>query len=366
MAAITLESLVKTFGAQTAVDRLDMTVNDGELLVLLGPSGCGKTTTMNCIAGLEKPTGGTIRFDGEDVTTLPPHRRNIAMVFQSSMLYPHLNARDNIAMSLKRSGLSAAEIQQRVAQATDTVHVSHLLDKRPGQLSGGERQRVATAKAIVRNPAVFLLDEPLAALDAALRLVLRAEIVNLQKRLETTMVFVTHDQTEAMTMGDRIVVMRDGRLQQIGTPDEIYNAPRNHFVAGFIGSPPMNFLNGTIEGGTGEPMFVAEGFSAPLPEHLRREGRIAPGRSCALGIRPQHLTVAGEASPATLSGTVFALEHLGKESIVIVDHAQHDKMRAIVAPEFNARIGDSMLLAPDLDRAFLFDLGTDDGPSIGL
>ncbi|MEZ5667354.1 MAG: ABC transporter ATP-binding protein [Alphaproteobacteria bacterium] len=363
MASITLEKLTKQFGAQTAVDSLDMAIADGELLVLLGPSGCGKTTTMNCIAGLERPTGGVVRFDGNDMTGEPPHGRNVAMVFQSSMLYPHLSARENIAMSLKRSGLPAAQIRDRVMAAAATVHVAHLLDKLPSHLSGGERQRVATAKAIVRQPAVFLLDEPLAALDAALRLELRAELVNLQKRLSTTMVFVTHDQTEAMTMGDRIAVMNLGRLQQIGSPDEIYNAPRNMFVAGFIGSPPMNFLNGTVEPRDGKPVFVSDGFAAPLPARLGASSSLRPGNAYALGVRPQHMTVAG-ATPGTLAGAVFALEHLGKESILIAEHREGERLRAIVAPEFRARIGDRIALEPDLERAFLFDLGVAERPAV--
>ncbi len=239
MAAITVDHVAKTFGPHRAIDDLSLIVADGELLVLLGPSGCGKTTTMNCIAGLEMPSAGRILFDGADVTGMPPHQRNVAMVFQASTLYPHLTARNNIAMSLRFAGISRSDVRARVAEAAATVDVTPLLDKYPGQLSGGERQRVATAKAIVRHPSVFLLDEPLASLDAALRLGLRAELVNLQKRLGTTMIFVTHDQTEAMTMGDRIAIMRSGRLEQIGTPDEIYARPDTGFVAAFIGSPPM-------------------------------------------------------------------------------------------------------------------------------
>ncbi len=368
MAEISLEALTKTFGSQTAVDSLDMSIADGELLVLLGPSGCGKTTTMNCIAGLETPTSGTIRFAGEDVTVLPPHQRNVAMVFQSSMLYPHLTARANVAMSLKRSGLSPSEIETRIDNAVQIVHVAHLMDKLPSQLSGGERQRVATAKAIVRNPDVFLLDEPLAALDAALRLELRAELVNLQKRLSTTMVFVTHDQTEAMTMGDRIAVMRSGRLQQIATPDEIYNAPANMFVAGFIGSPPMNFIEGTVETRDGAASFVRDGFAVALPDRLAGASSLRTGGRYALGVRPQHMSVnpAGGAADGAggLSGTVFALEHLGKESILIVEWSAEEKLRAIVEPEFQARIGENVVLVPDLGRGYLFDLDVEGTPRV--
>lgn len=220
---IQLQNISKSYGRARAVDRLDLEVRDGELLVLLGPSGCGKTAVLNMIAGLTEPSSGSLLFDGDDVIARPPRLRNIALVFQSSLLYPHLTARRNIAMSLRHSDLKPAEISARIEESAAIFNINPLMDKLPSELSGGERQRVATAKAIVRDPAAFLLDEPLAALDAALRLTLRSELVNLQKRLRKTTVFVPHDQTEAMTMGDRIAVMRNGRIEQIGTPDEIYN-----------------------------------------------------------------------------------------------------------------------------------------------
>jgi len=264
MARIRLQGIEKKFGGFTAIDHVDMEIPNGELLVLLGPSGCGKSTTLNIIAGLTEPSAGKVLFGEEDVTGLSPHQRNIAMVFQSSLLYPHLTARQNIFMSLKRSEPSRAEIERRIAEVAAIVDIERLLDKLPSQLSGGERQRVATAKAIIRQPTAFLLDEPLGALDAAMRLTLRSELVNLQKRLKTTMVFVTHDQTEAMTMGDRIAVMRNGRVEQIGTPDEIYNRPATLFVAGFVGAPPMNFFQGEIDGGGGTPTFVAGPMRVPL------------------------------------------------------------------------------------------------------
>src|SRR5438067_5772758 len=263
MARVRLRGIEKKFGGFTAIDHVDMEIANGELLVLLGPSGCGKSTTLNIIAGLTEPSAGKVLFGEEDVTGLSPHQRNIAMVFQSSLLYPHLTARQNIFMSLKRSEPSRAEIERRIAEVAAIVDIERLLDKLPSQLSGGERQRVATAKAIIRQPTAFLLDEPLGALDAAMRLTLRSELVNLQKRLKTTMVFVTHDQTEAMTMGDRIAVMRNGRVEQIGTPDEIYNRPATLFVAGFVGAPPMNFFQGEIDGGSGTPTFVAGPMRVP-------------------------------------------------------------------------------------------------------
>jgi ABC-type sugar transport system ATPase subunit len=356
MAEIHVEQLRKTFGRQVAVEGLDLRVGDGELLVFLGPSGCGKTTTLNCIAGLESPTSGRILFDGEDVTALPPHARNIAMVFQSSLLYPHLSARQNIEASLRHSGLAAAGKAERIRAAAEVLDITTLLDKLPSQLSGGERQRVATAKAIVRQPTAFLLDEPLAALDAALRLTLRAELVNLQKRLATTMVFVTHDQTEAMTMGDRIAVMQAGRLEQIGSPDQIYNDPASQFVAGFVGAPPMNFFTGEVRVGDGAVAFTATDLRvdlAGLPAAALAGAASEAG--AVLGVRPQHLAVLDEARAGALPATVFAVEHLGKESVVILEDAARTRIRALVEPDFAARVGDRLQVAPDPAKCFLFD-----------
>jgi ABC-type sugar transport system ATPase subunit len=356
MARIELQQLRRVFGKQVAVDELNLRIGDGELLVLLGPSGCGKTTTMNMIAGLTEPTSGNIAFDGQDVTRQPPHHRNIAMVFQSSLLYPHLTARQNIAMSLKRSGMSAADVAARIDWSAGILDIARLLDKMPSELSGGERQRVATAKAIVRQPACFLLDEPLAALDAALRLTLRSELVNLQKRLHTTMVYVTHDQTEAMTMGDRIGVMRGGRLQQIGTPDEIYYRPENLFVAGFVGSPPMNFFAGRIEAADGAPVFAAGPMRTKLPAGYRGT---QPGGAVTLAVRPGHVRVQSTADPAAMPATVFALEHLGMESVLILDAPDHSKIRAVVEPRFKADVGDTLHIVPDAAQALLFDPATE-------
>jgi ABC-type sugar transport system ATPase subunit len=342
MAKIELRQLHKTYGQHAAVRSLDMDIADGEFLVLLGPSGCGKTTTLNMIAGLETPTSGTVQFDGTDVTSVTSYRRNVAMVFQSSLLYPHLTARRNIETSLRHSGLADAEKQRRIAETVRMLNIEPLLDKLPSQMSGGQRQRVATAKAIVREPAAFLLDEPLSALDAALRLSLRSELVNLQKRLGTTTVFVTHDQVEAMTMGDRIAVMSDGRLEQIGTPDEIYNAPASLFVAGFLGSPPMNL----IEGETAAGRFRGAGMSVELSA--------PPGRA-TLGIRPQDMRVVAADAEHALPVTVFALEHLGRESIIIAETQGGVKARVIVPPSFAARVGERLGLMPDPARCLIFD-----------
>jgi ABC-type sugar transport system ATPase subunit len=358
MARIQLQNVTRSYANARAVDGLDLDIANGELLVLLGPSGCGKTTTLDMIAGLQAPSSGSIFFDGKDVTAQPPHRRNIAMVFQSSLLYPHVTARRNIALSLKRSGLAAPEIAARIDETAAILGIARLLDKLPSELSGGERQRVATAKAIVRHPAAFLLDEPLAALDAALRLTLRSELVNLQKRLRTTMVFVTHDQVEAMTMGDRIGVMAHGRLDQIGTPTDIYNRPETLFVAGFVGSPPMNFFDGELIE-TNARLHVRLGpVVVPVPSGHANPARALRNGKVTLAVRPQHVQVLAAAAVATLPATVFALEHLGKESIVIFETAQVSKVRAIVAPDFQTQVGDILHVRFDPERALLFDRDT--------
>ncbi|MEO1016337.1 MAG: ABC transporter ATP-binding protein [Pseudomonadota bacterium] len=346
MAGIRLDKLQKTFARQTAVAGLDLDIDDGELLVLLGPSGCGKTTTLNCIAGLETPSQGRVLFNGEDVTALPPHARNIAMVFQSSLLYPHMSARQNILTSLRRGGLSRADQQIRVDETASILSIGHLLDKLPSQLSGGERQRVATAKAIVRHPTAFLLDEPLAALDAALRLTLRSELVNLQKRLATTMVFVTHDQTEAMTMGDRVAVMNGGKLDQIGTPEEIYNQPSSLFVAGFIGAPPMNLIEGEIAEGT---IFRKDQLRVPVENLTIRSKKVV------LGVRPQHMSVSREPLDNSMPLAVFALEHLGRETVVIMEDESQNKIRALVEPGYMAKVGSTIFARPDPTHCLLFE-----------
>jgi ABC-type sugar transport system ATPase subunit len=343
MAEIRIEQMNKRFGAFTAVENLDLEVRNGELLVLLGPSGCGKTTTLNCIAGLETPSGGRILFNGEDVTDQPPHARNIAMVFQSALLYPHMTALQNIEASLRRSALDQGERKRRVDEVVRLLEIEELLEKLPSQMSGGQRQRVATAKAIVRQPTAFLLDEPLSALDAAMRLTLRSEIVNLQKRLGTTTVFVTHDQVEAMTMGDRIAVMNAGRLEQIGSPGEIYKSPETLFVAGFVGSPPMNLIPGEVVPGG---RFVAGDLEVPIA---------GPPGPVTLGFRPQHLGLHGEGGDGALPCSVFALEHLGRETVLIMEDPARRRIRALVEADFEASVGERLFVTPEPDRCLLFD-----------
>ncbi len=282
MATVALEGLTRRHAGtdKPALDRLDLEVGDGELLVLVGPSGCGKSTALRLIAGLDAPDGGRVRIDGRDVTAAAPQDRDVAMVFQGYALYPHLSARDNIAFPLKMKGIAKAERARRVGEVADMLGLGRLLERRPGELSGGERQRVAMGRAIVRRPKVFLFDEPLANLDAALRAELRVELAALVRRLGTTSVYVTHDQAEAMTMGDRIAVMRDGRLQQVASPRAIYEAPANLFVAGFLGAPPMNLVEVELRAGA----YEGGGLTVAAPPGA------LPGLA-TIGLRPEHLVV---------------------------------------------------------------------------
>lgn len=347
MAKIEINNLSKKFGEIYAVNNQNLVVNKGEFLILLGPSGCGKTTTLNCIAGLEMPTSGKILFNGIDVTFSPPHSRNIAMVFQSALLYPHLNCKQNILMSLEKANIDENEKEKRIVDAVEILNIKNLLNKKPHELSGGERQRVATAKAIVRQPEVFLLDEPMAALDAALRQTLRSELVNLQKKLNTTTIFVTHDQVEAMTMGDRIAVMNNGKVEQIGTPIEIYNHPKTKFVAGFVGSPPMNFLNGKIDSENSKMYFKLDKIDSkieinekPLNNNIQH-----------LAFRPQHINIIQD-NNFDLKLKVFGVENLGKEIIVICEYGE-EKIR-VITEKFTNNIGDSIKLKIDKEKILFF------------
>lgn len=301
MAAVHLERLRKAFptprGSVRAVDELTLAAEDRELLVLVGPSGCGKTTTLRMVAGLEQPTAGRIEIDGRDVSSVPPRDRDIAMVFQHDSLYPHMNVFRNIAFGLKMRRVDKGEIRRRVDEAAGLLGLQDLLERKPAALSGGERRRVALGRAVVRRPNVFLLDEPLSNLDAVLRLQMRTEIKLLQRRLATTMIYVTHDQEEAMTLGDRIAVMRGGALLQCGPPLEVYDCPANRFVAGFIGTPPMNFLRGRLRGqGPGRRFESADiGLSWPSGDQAT-DAAMAVGE-VFLGIRPQHVRIVDRSQP---------------------------------------------------------------------
>jgi len=310
MAEIELRKLSKSFDGAGAVTETSLCIRDGELFVLVGPSGCGKSTLLNLIVGLEQPSGGEILLDGQRIEGVDPKDRNMAMVFQSYALYPHMSVRENLAFPLKLAKLSRAEIEERVQRAARTLELSDLLGRKPAALSGGQRQRVAMGRALVREPRVFLLDEPLSNLDAKLRGQMRAEIARLQRRLGTTMVYVTHDQIEAMTLGDRIAVLRRGEVQQVGTPRELYERPANLFVAGFIGSPAMNFLPARLSADRLELPIGA----LRLPEGLRT-ARDRPEGSLVAGFRPEHLTT-GEGEVPVVEAEVQLVEWLGADLFV--------------------------------------------------
>ncbi len=343
MASVELRGLSKRFGGFVALERLDLAIADGEFLVLLGPSGCGKSTTMRLVAGLEEPTGGEILIDGRDVVDVPARDRDLAMVFQNYALYPHMTVAENIGYPLKIARVPRTERAERVRRAAEKVELGALLSRRPGELSGGQRQRVALARAIVRTPRLFLMDEPLSNLDAKLRTVMRAELRHLQKELGTTTIYVTHDQVEAMTLADRIVILNEARIQQTGTPAEIYAAPANTFVAGFIGSPPMNLIPGTVAAGR----FRHAGGETALPG--------APDGAATLGVRPENITPAdGEADAR---GTVYSSELLGDVTLLTVSVGTH-LVVAKVGPGEGRPMGAPVALRFAPDRLHLFDSAT--------
>lgn len=327
MGQIELKQVTKSFGDVQVIPPLDLTIQDGEFTVFVGPSGCGKSTLLRLIAGLEDMTSGHIEIDGTDATDLVPAKRGLAMVFQSYALYPHMSVRKNIAFPLRMAKMDQAEIDRRVNAAAEVLNLKDYIDRRPGQLSGGQRQRVAIGRAIVREPSAFLFDEPLSNLDAALRVGMRMEISQLHKKLATTMIYVTHDQVEAMTMADKIVVLHAGVIEQVGSPLELYRAPRNTFVAGFIGSPKMNLI-------TGE--------------------EAAKHDATTIGIRPEHIDVVD--SGGVWTGTVGVAEHLGSDTFFHIHNtglAETLTVRAI--GDVSLRHGDTIHLSPRMDEIHRFD-----------
>ncbi len=327
MGRITLEKVTKSFGDVTVIPPLDLAIEEGEFVVFVGPSGCGKSTLLRLIAGLEDVSSGEIRIDGRDATETPPAKRGLAMVFQSYALYPHMSVRKNIAFPLKMAGLDQSAIDAKVNNAAKILNLDSYIDRRPGQLSGGQRQRVAIGRAIVREPAAFLFDEPLSNLDAALRVGMRLEISELHTRLKTTMIYVTHDQVEAMTMADKIVVLQAGNIEQVGSPLDLYRAPRNVFVAGFIGSPKMNLIEGNAASQHG---------------------------AATIGIRPEHIDTS--ATEGVWKGTVGVSEHLGSDTFFRVhDTGLGDVITVRAGGEVNLHHGDAIYLTPQEDKLHRFN-----------
>lgn len=326
MGSITLKQVRKTFGEVEVIPGVDLEINDGEFVVFVGPSGCGKSTLLRLIAGLEDVSSGQILIDGQDMTQAAPAKRKLAMVFQSYALYPHMSVRKNIAFPLRMAGMDAAAQNDRVSHAANILNLTDYLERRPGQLSGGQRQRVAIGRAIVREPSAFLFDEPLSNLDAALRVNMRVEISELHKKLTTTMVYVTHDQVEAMTMADKIVVLRAGLIEQVGSPLDLYRTPANRFVAGFIGSPNMNFLEGQT--------------AANLGGH-------------SVGVRPEHFQMS--TTEGLLPGTVGVAEHLGSDTFLHVKLDEGTHVVARAEGEFPVYNGDRVWLTPKEGRVYRFD-----------
>jgi multiple sugar transport system ATP-binding protein len=359
MSTVTFDHVYKRYGDVTAVNDLNLEIQDGEFMVLVGPSGCGKTTSLRMIAGLEEISQGTLRIGDRVVNDVPPKDRDIAMVFQSYALYPHMTVRDNLAFGLKLRKVPKADIERRVNEAAGILDLGKLLARKPKELSGGQRQRVALGRAIVREPAVFLMDEPLSNLDAKLRVQTRAEIARIHQRLKTTIVYVTHDQVEAMTMGSRIAVMSEGVLQQVGAPQQLYDHPVNRFVAGFIGSPAMNFVDVGVDGsGDGARLSSTEGITIPLPPRFREAVGASSAHNLVAGFRPEHLEIAngtdGDGTGARLRATADVVEYLGNEELLHVTAGGRDIV-AIVGSEHQVKPGDVLDFRVPIEKVHLFD-----------
>jgi ABC-type sugar transport system ATPase subunit len=355
MANLELRNLVKRFGDVTVVSELNLSVSPGEFVVLLGESGCGKSTTLRMVAGLEEVTQGQIIIGGKDVTQLHPMARDIAMVFQNYALYPHMDVAQNLSFALRLAGRPHAEIDSKVASAAKILNIEHLLKRKPKELSGGQRQRVAIGRAIVREPQVFLFDEPLSNLDAKLRGHMRAELALLHQRLGKTTLYVTHDQVEAMTLASRIVIFDKGRIQQVGTPSEVFNHPANLFVAGFIGTPTMNFFEARLQRKQGQVVLSTQDFDVPAPEWLLAQS-IPDDQLLTLGIRPQMLLPAAQASSMCMQ--VEVVEYLGTESQVVGRLPSGQKMSAVLQGDAKAAVHQSMNMTVHSSALHVFDTRT--------
>jgi len=360
MAEVSIRKLNKMFDVTHVVKDVDLEIRDKEFVVLVGPSGCGKTTTLRMVAGLEAITSGQILIDDAVVNEVPPMDRDIAMVFQNYALYPHMSVAGNMAFGLKMRKFAKPEIETRIKRAAAILGIENLLERKPRQLSGGQRQRVALGRAIVRDPKVFLFDEPLSNLDAKLRVQMRVELKKLHERLGTTAIYVTHDQVEAMTLGDRVVVMKDGWVQQVGEPLELYNTPANRFVAGFIGSPAMNFIEATLAESNGAVVAEAPGLRLALPGPLAARARAKAGRAATIGIRPEdvHVATDSDAPDLCFDATVEVVEQLGSE-ILLDTRVGPATVVASVEPTMRIRSNDKLRLSLKPERLHLFDAETE-------
>jgi multiple sugar transport system ATP-binding protein len=352
MAGIRFEQVSKDYAGHKVIEPFSLEIKDGEFFVLVGPSGCGKTTMLRMLAGLEETSGGSIWMDGADITHLEPKDRDIAMVFQNYALYPHMNVYNNMAYALKLRGYSKERIQDAVEKAAVMLDMEKLLKRYPRELSGGQQQRVALGRAIVRQPKVFLMDEPLSNLDARLRVQMRAELIRLHAELKATIVYVTHDQVEAMTMGSRIMLMHNGAIQQVGAPMELYGEPANRFVGGFIGSPPMQFLQGSLSWEDGRGVFRNETIKLFLAGDCSFQGEVC------LGLRPEHLSLAKEGDANTIQGTVEIVENIGSEAIVHFSVGEAPLAIKIPTPRSLPKNGESISVMPGNLPVHVFNLET--------
>lgn len=353
MAKVIVDGVKKYFGAVKALDGIDLVIEEGLFVVLLGPSGCGKTTLMRCISGLEKLTEGKVFFDDKDVTDVAPKDRNVAMVFQSYAVWPHMKVRDNIAYPLKLKKVPKKEINERISWVSDLLHIAELLDRFPSQLSGGQRQRVAVARAIVHRPKVLLMDEPLSNLDALLRVRMRSELKKLHEQVKVTTIYVTHDQTEAMTMGDKIAIMNAGKIIQYSTPEEIYKKPKTVFVAGFVGSPQMNFMPMKVTSSGNE--FFAENFGLKIP--LKADPKTD---SLVIGIRPEHMYLEKSDHSIPVMGTVYFAEKLMSETILHLSIGDDKNIIVKVPYDLSAQEGQKIQIYLDLNWIHLFNSSTEE------
>jgi multiple sugar transport system ATP-binding protein len=358
MVKIRLVNVEKNFGSVQVLKRINLEIKDQEFMVLVGPSGCGKSTCLNIIAGLEYVTRGRVFFDDVDVTFLPPKERKVAMVFQSYALYPHMNVRKNMEFSLKLAKMDKDEINRRVTDAAELLGIFQLLDRKPGEISGGQRQRVALGRSIVRNPTVFLFDEPLSNLDAKLRIQMRGEIIKLQRKLQITQVYVTHDQVEAMSMADRIAILHNGNFQQIGPPSEVYNRPANKFVAGFIGSPAMNFFDAKLST-TGQNEITFGEHKYLISGEMMAKIKKQDPKRVILGIRPEHITISPDKHDDSYEVNLTVVEFLGADTMVTYEFP--DKIQGMVAvPGFyDAKMGDKGYISFPMEKIHVFDAETE-------